>query len=368
MEPFKNAFNKDSVRLISNYISKNAGPKFDKALFNKNINKSLNKLELKERVRLISTEIHVRLPFTYKKNLSILIKSLPPQSEEGLSVFLSWPYLQYVEDYGLDDFEASFKAMYVMTKRFSAEFAIRPFLIKDDKAVYKILNSWLKDPNKHIRRLCSEGTRPNLPWGLKVPIINEDLSRNIKILEQLKDDPEEYVRRSVANHLNDISRIDEKLMLKIAADWSKAKPTPERTWVIRHATRSLLKQGHPTALKLHGYNPKAKLEVKTLKISSKSVKEGEEFFLSLNLTNTSKKSEKLLLDYVIHFLKKDGSYSLKPFRFKDSALEAGQSINIKKKITIKKVTTRRHYEGKHKISLQINGQETKALSFNLEIV
>lgn len=366
MEPFKNIFNKKSVKLLSEDVSKEAGPKFNKTKFNRNINKELESLELKERVRLISAELKKQLPFTYKKNIQILIKCLAPEeSEDGVYGFMTWPFLQFVEDYGLEDFDTSFEAMYEMTKRFSAEFAIRPYLIKDEKKVFTILKKWKNDPNKHIRRLCSEGTRPNLPWGMKVPNINCNLPRNLKLLEELKDDSEEYVRRSVANHLNDISRLDEKLMLKTATAWSKGSPSKDRIWVVRHATRSLLKMGHPVALKLHGYNPKAKFEIKGMKVSQKSIKEGGEFFLSFKLINNSMMSENILLDYVIHFLKKDGSYSPKPFRLKDGSIKPGECLQIEKKIKFKKVTTRRHYKGKHKLSLQVNGQESRSLNFSL---
>lgn len=368
MEPFKNIFNKKSVKILADQIEEASKGKFKKTKFLKAINKDLESLELKDRVRLISNCLATDLSPSYKENIKFLIKTLASEgAEDGVTGFMTWPLLQYVEDYGLEDFDTSFDAMYEMTKRFSAEFAIRPFLIADDKRVFKILNKWKKDKNYHVRRLCSEGIRPNLPWGLKVPVLNENLERNLKLINSLKDDSEEYVRRSVANHLNDISRLDEKLMLSTAKEWSKNNPSADRVWVIRHATRTLLKQGHPQALKLHGYNPKPKIETSSPKLNKKKIKEGESLQLKLKIKSKSKSDQKIIGDYIIHFLKKNGEYSKKPFRFKDGVLKGGETLEIDKKITFKKVTTRTHYSGLHKISVQINGVEGGSTSFQLTV-
>ena len=367
MEPFKNIFNKKSVKNLSNQIATQAKKSFDQKNFIRQVNNTLETLEMKDRVRLISQSLKSSLNGTYIENIDFLIASLADdKNEDGPFGFMVWPLLQYVEDYGLEDFDTSFMAMYEMTQRFSAEFTIRPYLIKDDKTVFKILKKWQKDPNHHIRRLCSEGTRPNLPWGLKVHSLNENLERNLELIDRLKDDPEEYVRRSVANHLNDISRIDQKLMLSTADKWSKGNPPPERVWVVRHATRSLLKQGHPKALKLHGYNPKAKLTLSKIKLDKKKIREGDHLTVSGELSNSNKNQQKILVEYIIHYLKKDGSYSKKQFRMKDTSIEGGESMPLEKKIHFKKVTTRKHYKGIHKVSLQVNGVETKCIHFKLD--
>ncbi len=368
MEPFKNIYNKKSLKEFSRTIEKFSKKKFNRSQFLKEVNTELESLEMKDRVRLISKKLNEHLETDYKASVKILLQSLAPEDqEEGITGFIAWPLLQFVEDYGLHDFQTSFSAMKEMTKRFSAEFAIRPFLIKDDKKVFKILEKWKSDKNKHVRRLCSEGIRPNLPWGLKVQGINDDLQRNLKLIDSLKDDPEEYVRRSVANHLNDISRLDIDLMLKTATQWSKSDCSEERAWIIRHASRSLLKQGHPSALKLHGYNPKIKTSLSKIKLDTKSVIEGSSFTLSFKIKNQGKRKEKLLLEYVIHYLKKDGSYSKKPFRLKDGSLGSLETLEIEKKIPFKKVTTRAHYPGLHHLSVQVNGQEEQKVSFQLSL-
>lgn len=366
MEPFKNIFNKELIHKISEQIKRNHSS-FDAKKFERDILKTLNQLELKDRVRLISESINMHLTKDFKKNSKILIKTLQgPKNQDGIEGFATWPLLHYIETYGLDDFENSFNAMYEMTKRFSAEFAIRAFIHKDEKRSFTYINKWVEDKDEHIRRLCSEGIRPNLPWGMKVKNINDNLERGITILDQLKDDSSLYVRKSVANHLNDISHLDSKLMLKTAKAWSKGNISDERKWVIRHATRTLLKKGHPEALKLHGYNPKLKFDLSSFKLSHKSIKEGDHLLFSFQFKIDSRKEEKIIMDYVIHFLKKDGSHSKKMFRFKDTLLGPNEKHKIEKKIHFKKVTTRKHYKGVHYISLLINGVESNKISFKLD--
>lgn len=368
MEPFKNIFNPKSVKQFSKSIKAIAGKDFNKVKFDKLAASNLENLEMKDRVRLLAATLQETMAGNYSDRIDIFIHCLADTSEEsttGISGFMTWPLLHYVEEYGLDDFATSFRAMYEMTQRFSAEFAIRAFLLKDDKEVFKILHKWTKDPNKHIRRLCSEGTRPNLPWGMRVPVLRENLERNISLLEGLKDDPEDYVQRSVANHLNDISRLDEKLMIKIAKNWTKGDPNQTRQWIVRHASRTLLKKGIPQALKLHGYNPKARIKISKFKIDKKAIKEGDELNLSITLKNTSSKREKVLLDYIIYFRKKNGAHSAKPFRLRDIEISANQTLLIEKNIPFKKVTTRKHYPGPHFLSLQLNGNESSKISFRL---
>lgn len=365
MEPFKNIFNKELIEHISEQIKLNYSS-FNRKDFEKAASKNLNKLEMKDRVRQIASTLKEFLPKNFNKSSMILIKTLKTnKNTQGIEGFATWPLLQFIESYGLDDYKSSFKAMYEMTKRFSAEFAIRPFIEKDPQLAFSYIGQWVEDKDEHIRRLCSEGIRPNLPWGMKVKNINENLERGIKILEKLKDDESLYVRKSVANHLNDISHLDTKLMLKTAKEWSKGKISDERRWVIRHATRTLLKKGNPDALKLHGYNPKLKFEMSRFKLSQKDIDEGDHLIFSFDFKHSGKQQESLIMDYVIHYLKKDGSYSKKMFRFKDTQLLKDERIKIEKKIHFKKVTTRKHYSGRHYISLLINGVESKKLPFDL---
>lgn len=365
MEPFKNIFDEIAVKKISKEI-KQVYKSFNTKAFEKEVLESLDELELKNRVRLISFTLKKYLTSNYKKNIKILISILShedfdqsndwhDENNKGISGFITWPLTQFVEDYGLEDLKTSMEALYIMTKRFTAEFAIRPFLEIYGEEIYaQYLNIWIKDECRHIRRLVSEGTRPNLPWGKKVSWISRNPKYNIYLLDQLKDDPEEYVRRSVANHLNDISRIDKKLMLRTLSKWNL--DNPHIKWIIRHSTRSLLKMGDSKALRLNGFATSPKVKVTKFKFSPKKLKEGESFKFKFELENISNKELNLLIDYIIHYPKKNGKLSPKVFRLKTVKLKKGEKILIEKEVYFKKVTTRIHYLGQHLFELKICDQ------------
>jgi 3-methyladenine DNA glycosylase AlkC len=367
MEPFKNSFNKKTVTTLAKELTL-VEESFNATLFKKNILKELEELELKDRVRLISNVLHEifshELNYSYKKTIQILLKALK-KKDSPLTGFQAWPISQYVEDYGRDDLKTSLKAMYIITKLFTSEFCIRPFIDLYPDEVFSTLHEWTSDECEHIRRFASEGTRPNLPWGLKVRGIHENLNRNIELLEKLKYDEHDYVIKSIANHLNDISRLDEKLFLKTVQDWNKDKRISKK--IIRHSSRTLLKQGHPKALKLHGYDPKININLSGLKLSKKKIKEGDRFDLSFDLVSlsNSSKTNKIIVEYIIHYPKKDGSLSPKAFRLKDTTILSGSRMKLLKSIHFKNVTTRKHYKGEHLLEIQVNGQKLDATKFLL---
>lgn len=362
MEPFKNLYNKKSISILSDEISKHSSIK--RKEFEKDCLKNINNLEMKERVIQIADSIHIHLKGTYKSKVKILLRSLKNKKNEGLEGFILWPYTQYIETHGLEDFETSLKALYEITQRFTAEFGIRAFLEKDPDHVYRAFNLWVKDPNEHVRRWVSEGTRPNLPWGKKISHMKKKLPKNLKLLEQLKEDPSEYVRKSVANHMNDISWMDPKLTLKTLRKWQRVK-TKEMEWITNRSLRSLLKQGHPEALDLIGFSSKAKHKVSKLKLSKSKIKEGESFDLSFTLKNLEDDTKAFMVDYTIYYPKANGSLSPKTFKLKKINLLTKETQNISKKISFKKVTTRKHYPGKHLIELQVNGQVQEKTYFHL---
>lgn len=360
MEAFKNLFNRKYVKGLAIRIQREH-PNFDSQKFQKLINKELETLELKDRVRLISNCLNKTLPFDYKKNLAILIRLLPvsksPEENEEkerfnsdeLYDFAAWPIAQYIEDFGLDYLQESIQGMIEVTQRFTSEFAIRPYLIKHEKVLFKNLRSMKKHESHHVRRLVSEGTRPKLPWGIKVPNINNNLERNLKLIFSLRLDDSLYVRRSMANHLNDISYLDEELLFCYLEKMGSSK---KEEWVKRHATRSLLKKGHPKALKMHGYSPNIRCSI-TQKLSRKKIKEGDSFEVEVTIKTSNVKDKKALIEYIIYYPKKNQSLSAKVFRLKDTTLNG--DLTIKKLISFKKVTTRTHYPGAHYIEIQING-------------
>lgn len=360
MEPFKNIYNLKSLTHLATEIE-TVHFQFNGKKFIKIIMKDLNQLEMKDRVRLISKTLHGELNLSYPQAIRILQKVIGDKKVNG---FLLWPISHYIESYGLDHLKLSLNAMKKVTTYFTAEFCLRVYLQKYDQEVFDILTEWSLSKNHHIRRLVSEGTRPNLPWGIKVEVVNKNLARNIKLITPLRNDSSEYVRKSVANHLNDISRLDEELYFKTITSFPET--TPEVLKLIRHSSRTLLKAGHPKALKIHGYNSPKNLNVST-KLSKKRISQGDSLPISVEIQNKSSKPQKLLIDYIVWFKKKNGEHSKKVFRLKDCKLGAQDSIKIEKNISFKKVTTRVQYSGKHFLSIQINGKVFSENNFILTV-
>lgn len=374
MTPLKDQLNKEKIKYLSSEIIR-VFPKFNQKKFERLVFDKLLTLELKERVSLISYALYEILPQSYEESISILLKTLCLEKDfenhqwsgsdyDGVSGFLVWPLTQFVQDYGINHFETSMDALFEMTKRFTGEFAIRTFIAHYDEKVFDLLFSKLNHPSVHVRRLISEGTRPNLPWAMKVEKIHNNLQRNIKLISHLKDDPEEYVRKSVANHLNDISKIDKDLMLKTCKKWFD-KENAERLKLIKHACRTLLKKGDIEALKLNKYITNPKIEVLVFKLSNKKVKKGESIKLDVKLSSRARKSQKLLIDYIIYFPSKRGDIRKKVFRLKDIKLEGFTELSIKKTISFKDLTIRSYYEGLYKVQLKVGSQLFDTINFEL---
>lgn len=356
MEPFKNRYNLKVLKSFSKIIKHE---KFDDKKFLKSLSIEIDSLEMKERVDLVSKELYNHFNLSYEKKLKFINSKLDEIKE--LEPFLIWPLTNYVALYGLDDLKNSSSAMKEMTKRFSSEFVIRYFLEKYEDQMYKYILTWSKDQNEHVRRLSSEGTRPNLPWGIKVDYINNNLKQNINLLDSLKDDDSLYVRKSVANHLNDITHINPKLVIDLLSKWNKNDK--KHRWIIKQATRTLLKKGNSSALKLNGFSINPKVELLDAKISNKKIKEGDRFEISFKLNSLIKKDQKLSVDYIIYYPKKNGKISPKVFKLKDFILK--DSNFLKKEIHFKKVTTRVHYKGIHKIEIKVNDKNFNLGEFEL---
>lgn len=250
----------DAIRCLSHNMSL-VYPKFDTSRFKKLCRSGLDELELLQRGRHFSKALYEVLPRPYSKGTEVLLRSLTAPltttAQNGLGVFFYLPHVCFVADFGLDPkfnsgkdpFKTSMRAQYELTRRFSAEFSIRNFLIYHQTRTLKQLHTWTEDPCPHVRRLCTEGTRPLLPWAIRIPSLVKDPTPCLRILESLKDDPELYVRRSVANHIGDIAKNHPELALRICSSWLKSA-SPERMWLIRHALRYLAKKNNFAALRL----------------------------------------------------------------------------------------------------------------------
>lgn len=364
----RDVINMTGVTNLAESISKNYN-KFLKVNFIKEIEKDINKLNFGDRSKLISNKLKKYLPNDYKEAVSILIKSLNEELDNGQIMhfegFIIMPLCLFVSTYGLSDenYDISINALYEMTKRFSSEFDIRPFLIKYPEKTQKILLEWTKDPNTHVRRLTSEGSRPRLPLGIRLPMYQKDPNPVIEILEELKEDPELYVRRSVANNLNDIAKDNPKIVTDTLKKWSEIK-TDEMNWLIKHSLRTLIKQGNKEALELLGYDHKTDISVKNLSLDKKEVEIGNEFYFNFEVTSISQK-ENLMIDYVIHHMKANGKNKEKVFKLTKKIIPRGQTLKISKKHSFKPISTRKYYTGKHYLEIKINGKNYFMEEFHL---
>ena len=368
---FKDNLNPSLARTFGAQIQ-HAYPDFDASAFAAQVAPQLLPLELKERVTVFTEALRDYLPADYAEAVGILVSIFGSENspEEGMfketNGWAYWSIAYFVERYGLEDFETSLPAMHTITKHFSCEFPIRPFLITYPTQTLAILDGWTSDPSPHVRRLVSEGTRPRLPWGMRLNQFVEDPTPTLALLDKLKDDESEYVRRSVANHLNDITKDNPHLAIATLQRWNDGDPSQKIQWITRHALRSLVKAGDPEALALLGFAP-AQVSLTEFTITPAQIKMGDKFALDFTLHSRAETEQKLVIDYVVHFVKANGKTSTKVFKLKTAVLPPHQSLPIQKKHHIKPITTRRYYPGEHRVEIQVNGKIVGESRFELTI-
>jgi 3-methyladenine DNA glycosylase AlkC len=317
--------------------------------------------ELKERTRHITTVLNELLPPDYRASLQILDQALPLLSTEGI-VKLVFP--DFVEVYGLHDWEASIAALEAFTQEISAEFSIRPFIVRYPERTMVQMLAWAHHEHPEVRRLASEGCRPRLPWGIRLHALLADPSPILPILEKLRDDESESVRRSVANNLNDISKDNPEVVLALLRHW-QAERTPETDWITRHALRTLLKKGDAQALELLGYPSDPAIAVHHVAVEPATIPVGGEVTLSFEIESCSDQAQNLMVDYVVHHMRANGQLSPKVFKLTKKKVEPGQVLHIARKHSFRPVSTRRYYPGQHAIEPKINGRLFKRVEFRL---
>ncbi|MFN0193353.1 MAG: DNA alkylation repair protein [Aestuariivirga sp.] len=373
MEPFKNFFSPELVRGVAMHLQRHMRG-FDGDGFVASIIPLFPDLELKQRAQLIADRLHDVLPSEPGKRAAVISSVLHPDEldhadkhvdDQGVCGWAILPFTMVVGQHGVSDFDRSLDLMREMTKRFSSEFGIRYFLLADQSRTLRAISKWTTDPNRHVRRLVSEGTRPRLPWAMQLPSLMRDPSPAIPLLEALRDDTELYVRRSVANHLNDISKDHPEILTSIAKNWH-INANAERKALLRHACRSLIKRGNSGALAVFGQT-KPKLELDKLKISARTLAMGDTLEFCMPLRSTAAKTQRLTIDYVLHLLKANGRTAPRVFKGGNMKLKAGESKLFRRSHTFREVTTRRHYGGEHALSLRINGVDTPPVSFWLKV-
>ena len=341
-------------------------PAFDRDGFVKAVMAELASLELKARTLLIAEKLHDFLPSHFPDALRILLailddeRGFEPIENAGLRL-MAIP--AFVERYGLPYPEVSLAALPIITRVSSCEFAIRPFVLKYPTDSMARLQEWAKDSDEHLRRLASEGSRPRLPWGARLPNLIADPSPSLALLERLKDDPSLYVRRSVANHLNDIGKDHPELLLARMEKW-KPGAGKERLWLINHALRSLVKRGDRRALAILGYG-EAQVEISGLKLAPAVLRFGDELGFSFEMRNRAEEAQNLMVDFVMHFRKANGKTAPKVFKLKKMRLDAGASTCVSKRFAIRPISTRRYYPGRQRLEIQINGRVLGGADFEL---
>ncbi len=373
-EPFKNLFNAQIISGMGDHFLK-AWPDFDRTAFIRAATDNLDALELKARSEQITKAMREYLPDDFVHAGQIMRSSLTPEdgsdlsnipvNTKGISGWAVMPMAHYVGLWGMQDFKLSMMLLKEMTIRSSSEFGIRFFLIEKQEETLAVLMEWTNDNNEHVRRLVSEGSRPRLPWAMRLAAFMENPEHILPLLEALKDDPSEYVRRSVANNLNDIAKDHPDRVAEIAEKWLSAA-SKNRQRLVRHACRSLIKQGHPATLKALGYNP-PKVKLEGLNLKAPTVTFGDALVFEMALSSEATEDQALIIDYIIHHQKANGRTTPKVFKWKVLTLSAGSTHRAKKKHPFKQITTRIYYPGLHKIEIVVNGAVQGGAEFELEM-
>jgi 3-methyladenine DNA glycosylase AlkC len=354
----KEIFNRDRLRHLAS-ITKAAHAPFDEAGFMHHATQGLDDLGIMQRMRQVAVAWHAVLPGDYNRNIEIL-SALAPHINHG---FTSISLAEYVALYGQDHFEQSMQALQYFTRFGSSEFAIRHFLAADMPRTLAVMQTWAFDKNEHVRRLSSEGCRPRLPWSFQLKALVDDPSPVMPILENLKSDPSLYVRKSVANHLNDITKDNPAFVLQTVQTWPS--DNPHTTWIIRQALRTLIKKGDVSALAIMGVKGKASVEIERFQASPETITLGNSVQISATIKATGTETQKLVIDYALHYVKKAGSTAPKVFKWKELHLKSGERADISINRAIRDFTTRTHYPGHHGVDLLINGEVKAQSGFTL---
>jgi 3-methyladenine DNA glycosylase AlkC len=365
-EPLKNHFGPALIRRVAESL-KRAYPALDADAFEAEARRGLDDLELLDRARHVARALHAHLPRDFERASAILVASLGPPLDRteglGMSVFMYLPHVLYVAEHGLGHFEASMRAQHALTQRFTAEFSLRSFYERYPQATLARLAAWCADPSVHVRRLVSEGTRPRLPWAPRLRALQDDPSPMLPLLERLRDDPEEYVRRSVANHLNDIGKDHPDLLVEVARRWMDSAP-PARVRLLRHALRSLVKKGDAGALGVLGFGAAPSVRA-TGRVTPRRVAEGGRVTVAIDLENTTRRTQRVAVDLAIHFVKASGEARPKVFKGRELTLAPGERGSVEKTISLAPMTTRRHYAGHHRVDAIVNGRAEPIGGFDL---
>jgi 3-methyladenine DNA glycosylase AlkC len=367
-DTLKGFFSPELVKRLAKDIAR-VHAAFPERAFVKSATTGLDDLELLDRGRHIARALASHLPKEYPHAIDVLLRSLGPEhaSDEllgvGMAPFFYLPHTMFVAEHGLAHFDVSVRAQYELTKRFSAESSIRPYIAADPDRTLAVLRKWTKDKNPHVRRLVSEGTRLRLPWAQRVAWLDEHPERVLELLELLKDDPSTLVRRSVANNLNDLGKVHPHLLAKTCEAWLDGA-SAERRALVEHALRSAVKRGDADALRLLGFGKKAAVEIESVRFDPPRVAIGKRVAMNFVLRSKAAREQELLVDVAVHFVKERGA-SKKVFKLKRVTLPARGRVELATSFSLAVHTTRVPRPGKHAVDILINGTSYPAGAFEV---
>lgn len=365
----KSFFSPALVRRLSADLAR-AYPGFPARAFVKDACAGLQGLELLDRARHIAAALAKHLPRAYPDAVTVLLDSLGPEQATdelmgvGMAPFFYLPHVIFVAERGLDHFDLSMRAQYALTKRFSAEFSMRPFISKYPERTFALLRRWASDANPHVRRLVSEGTRLRLPWASRVAWLDAHPERVVELLDLLKDDPSSMVRRSVANNLNDLGKVRPDLLTRACAAWLKGASEARRA-LVNHALRSAVKRGERGALRLLGYGDPASVRLEAVRFEPPRVRIGGRVAMSFVLRSRAKIPQRVLVDVAVHFVKGNGDARPKVFKVKRVVLPPLGRMSFVARFSLAVHTTRMPRPGAHAVDVLVNGRALRAGSFEV---
>lgn len=373
MEPFKNLLNAALVDRMAAHLQR-AWLGFDAPAFAAQATAGLEALEMKARAMQLADALEATLPADFDHAATVLESALAPAwpgdrlgsddpCRDGLEGWALWPAGEFVARRGLGQPARGLQALHALTQRFSAEFAIRPFIAAHPALAFDTLQRWTNDPSTHVRRLVSEGSRPRLPWGLQLKALIQDPAPTLPLLRALMDDDSEYVRRSVANHLNDIAKDHPAVVTGWVREHAPGG-TGTRLALLRHASRTLVKRGDPDMLDAWGLGSALQGQAH-LALAPACVRLGESLELDVTLVSHAPGAQKLVIDYAVHHLKADGSLSPKVFKGWNLTLAAGETRRLARRHSMRPVTTRQYRPGRHVLDLRVNGPVLAVAEFAL---
>ncbi len=377
-EPFKNLINPGTVAEAGRHLQR-AWPAFDRRRFESLAGTGLETLEFKARAMQLADALVATLPTGFARAAEVIEASLAPplpldalgepvalgeaEREAGLSGWALWSLGEFVTRQGHGDVPRALRCLHALTQRFTAEFAIRPFIVRHPQTTLDTLARWVDDPSAHVRRLVSEGSRPRLPWGLRLQALVRDPTPTLPLLRALQDDASAYVRRSVANHLNDIAKDHPALVTHWVRE-HRPDASAARTALLRHASRTLIKQGHGPTLAAWGLGKPLDGHAR-LTLSPRRATIGDKLALQVTLRSCSAQAQTLAIDYAVHHMRANGSTSPKVFKGWTLTLAPNEVRRLDKRHSLRPVTTRALYPGAHRIDLRVNGQTIASAAFKL---